>query len=225
MTRQMKFAVTPAMRKRHAEWVQEASDFLWAMWDEEGHVQADPEEAEARLACARAEWEVESRVEWMHPLDCFAVKLAWCESEEHMPADVRLDYFDAMRTSVGLSDRDRAKWAAQAMGMGASQIRLYGEAPRREQDQDGPTALYRHYDTDGTLLYVGITHDPDERRRMHARQSAWFPHSARCDLEWHEDRRAALRAETAAIRTERPLFNVANSVVDPQLGVDYLASR
>ena len=37
------------------------------------------------------------------------------------------------------------------------------------------TALYRFFDEAGTLLYVGISNDPDVRWSYHARQKDWWP--------------------------------------------------
>jgi hypothetical protein len=76
---------------------------------------------------------------------------------------------------------------------------------------DGVTVLYRHYDADGGVLYVGITFDPSSRRRQHASDKPWWPLVARTTYEWHPTRLAALGAERAAIATERPTFNVIHN--------------
>ena len=71
---------------------------------------------------------------------------------------------------------------------------------------------------------LGITHNPEMRLKMHRHSAApWLQFSAECALEWHATREDALLAERAAIRTEKPLFNVAHSVVDSALPVAYLA--
>ncbi len=75
------------------------------------------------------------------------------------------------------------------------------------RDGTAVTALYRWYDADDQLLYVGITNDPHVRQSSHAKKSSWadFAHHAR--IERHPSRALAEAAEKAAIESERPLFN------------------
>lgn len=75
--------------------------------------------------------------------------------------------------------------------------------------QTDHTALYRHFDEDGVLLYVGITNKPDTRRRAHQKRAVWaeFADQTREEVKWYSTRQAALEAETEAIETEKPLFN------------------
>lgn len=68
-------------------------------------------------------------------------------------------------------------------------------------------ALYRHYDQDGELLYVGISVRPDLRGRDHARDSHWIDLAVRQEAQWLRCRADALAAEAEAITSERPLFN------------------
>lgn len=70
------------------------------------------------------------------------------------------------------------------------------------------TALYRLFDADEKLLYIGISRDPKIRWRQHRRWSAWSTQVAMRVIEWHDSRTAALLAELRAIRTERPRHNV-----------------
>lgn len=72
------------------------------------------------------------------------------------------------------------------------------------------TALYRLYDGEGVLLYVGITNMPNVRFAAHSMKS-WWRRVDRKDIVWFADRQQAERAETRAIRDERPVFNVAKS--------------
>ena len=73
------------------------------------------------------------------------------------------------------------------------------------------TALYRHYDADGALLYVGVSLSPIARTSSHARSSDWFYQVARIDVEWHKDRMSAMKSEVSAIRLEFPKKNRAHS--------------
>ncbi|MFI5992424.1 GIY-YIG nuclease family protein [Streptomyces sp. NPDC051362] len=72
------------------------------------------------------------------------------------------------------------------------------------------TALYRLYDEDGVLLYVGITNMPNVRFASHSMKS-WWKRVARKDIAWFDNRQKAEQAETKAIHEERPVFNVAKS--------------
>lgn len=73
---------------------------------------------------------------------------------------------------------------------------------------DARTALYRLYDANGQLLYVGITDDPDDRWSRHAASKSWWPLVDRKDLTWlHGTWAEALQVEAEAIRAERPVFN------------------
>lgn len=72
--------------------------------------------------------------------------------------------------------------------------------------------LYRHFDAADELLYVGIAFEPAARRRQHAADKLWWLEVARTSYEHHPTREAALQAEAAAIRAERPRWNVVHNV-------------
>lgn len=71
-----------------------------------------------------------------------------------------------------------------------------------------PTELYRHFDSEGRLLYVGISLSVLHRLRAHRRISPWFSQVTNITIERFETRDLALAAEKVAIKTERPKFNV-----------------
>lgn len=72
--------------------------------------------------------------------------------------------------------------------------------------------LYRHFDEDGTLLYVGKTSRPPmQRLSEHVRNSDWSRRIATVRFERFENAAALARAEREAIQTEGPLFNTAHS--------------
>jgi predicted GIY-YIG superfamily endonuclease len=73
------------------------------------------------------------------------------------------------------------------------------------------TALYRLYDIDDRLLYIGIAVDPESRMRVHAREKTWWPLVAQRSIEWFTDRPTAEAAERSAIITEKPVHNVSHS--------------
>lgn len=73
------------------------------------------------------------------------------------------------------------------------------------------TTLYRYFDSEGQLLYVGITGDNTKRQSQHRRNSFWFGEIASATYEHFDQREAALEAEAIAIRHEKPKFNIAGT--------------
>jgi hypothetical protein len=71
------------------------------------------------------------------------------------------------------------------------------------------TDLYRFYDHDGRLLYVGISFSAVARASQHRAEKPWWPDVANMTVEHLPSRAAAMAAELAAIRTEKPIHNVA----------------
>ena len=78
------------------------------------------------------------------------------------------------------------------------------------------TALYRHRDRNGTLLYVGISLSVAQRLAQHASTAHWFAEVTQVDIEWLPTRDAALAAERRAIQTEHPRCNVVHSMREKQ---------
>lgn len=72
--------------------------------------------------------------------------------------------------------------------------------------------LYRFFDFDGLLLYVGITDNPQVRWAAHARSSKWWPQVGVVHTEWLANRSEAEAAEMAAIHHEGPVHNVNHSL-------------
>jgi predicted GIY-YIG superfamily endonuclease len=71
------------------------------------------------------------------------------------------------------------------------------------------TFLYRLYDGDGTLLYIGITRDPNGRFAAHAADKPWWDQVVRHSLEEVAAPTASI-VERDAIRAEHPRYNVAH---------------
>ena len=69
------------------------------------------------------------------------------------------------------------------------------------------TALYRLFDAEGDLLYVGISGYPTLRLQQHAGDKPWWNEVASHTIEWLTDRPTAEAAEVAAIRAEKPRYN------------------
>lgn len=73
----------------------------------------------------------------------------------------------------------------------------------------GRTALYRLYSTDGRLLYVGISHNPDMRWGQHSVTQPWWSAVDRRELEWHETRAELQEMENSRGRTPERLRRAA----------------
>ena len=79
------------------------------------------------------------------------------------------------------------------------------------------TNLYRHFDENGALLYVGISLSAVQRLKQHEK-SGWFEEIASVTIESFDTRELALLAEKEAIEQEFPMYNkVHNSVIDESM--------
>lgn len=76
------------------------------------------------------------------------------------------------------------------------------------------TALYRHFDAEGRLLYVGISLSAIQRLSQHL-ASAWAKDIRNVTVEILPTREDALAAEATAIREEQPLHNRCGKVDMP----------
>lgn len=83
-------------------------------------------------------------------------------------------------------------------------------------DREGPTALYRFFGEDGTLLYIGISADLGYRWTQHSRKRPWWVDVRTATVEHFDSRSAAASAELMAIRAERPQWNSAGLVRHPR---------
>lgn len=70
-----------------------------------------------------------------------------------------------------------------------------------------PTSLYKYYDRDGVLLYVGITSRGSARNTEHNKSKSWWQFVERQDVEHHRSRASATQRETSLIRRFAPPFN------------------
>ena len=69
--------------------------------------------------------------------------------------------------------------------------------------------LYRHFDEQGNLLYVGVSLSTIQRLAQHKNHSHWFDSISKVTIEQFPSREEALDAEKIAIQKENPLHNVA----------------
>lgn len=73
------------------------------------------------------------------------------------------------------------------------------------------TMLYRFFDENDTLLYVGISSRGPQRWKEHSVNRPWWHKVAKSTIEHYETRGTALQAEREAILAERPLYNTAHN--------------
>ena len=74
--------------------------------------------------------------------------------------------------------------------------------------ENGTTYLYRHYDGNDNLLYVGISLSPRHRTKSHKKESHWFDDVRKIIIEKHESRFDAKKSEFQAIQKEKPKYNI-----------------
>ena len=75
-----------------------------------------------------------------------------------------------------------------------------------------PHAVYRLYNAERTLLYVGFTLNLRRRMEGHARDKWWWPQVAHRTMVWYGSEWDARKAEAEAIDAEKPLHNCHGSL-------------
>ena len=73
------------------------------------------------------------------------------------------------------------------------------------------TDLYRYFDAEGRLLYVGISFSAIARAAQHRQLKGWWRDVANMTVTHLLTRRDAEQAEREAIITEKPIHNVSHS--------------
>ena len=69
--------------------------------------------------------------------------------------------------------------------------------------------LYRFFDAEGALLYIGVTYDVQIRAVRHKCKSEWFSEAHHMSVECvGTHKRIAWAAEKEAINFERPKYNI-----------------
>jgi len=84
--------------------------------------------------------------------------------------------------------------------------RVYGV----KYDRKRPHVLYRFYDDEDRLLYVGISLVLAQRFIAHRNTKAWWGKVARAEFSHYPDESSARLAERTAIAKEQPLYNIAS---------------
>jgi len=69
-------------------------------------------------------------------------------------------------------------------------------------------AVYRMYDENDVLLYVGMTVNVEKRIYQHFGTKDWWSDVAIIEVQHHYSRQSAAEAERIAIARERPMYNL-----------------
>jgi predicted GIY-YIG superfamily endonuclease len=72
-------------------------------------------------------------------------------------------------------------------------------------------AVYRCFDKDGALLYIGVTDSPGARHGSHRREKKWWSEVDEVEWTFYSTYGPALDAETDAIETEAPRYNAGGA--------------
>lgn len=83
------------------------------------------------------------------------------------------------------------------------------QARKEKSLEPSNQTLYRFFNSDRELLYVGITNNPFNRFTGHSKDKDWFSEIAYATFEHYSSRLEVDRAETAAIKAEKPKYNKA----------------
>jgi predicted GIY-YIG superfamily endonuclease len=94
------------------------------------------------------------------------------------------------------------------------------DRPAPVDEADEPTALYRIFSSDESLLYVGISNRPRTRLKEHSHRQAWWPEVDFQTVAWYPTREKADDAETMAIALEGPRYNIAKRY-EPVRGIPF----
>jgi len=80
-----------------------------------------------------------------------------------------------------------------------------------EESKMSKCILYRQYDCDENLMYIGTSLAFFERLSGHRSHSHWFDRVSKITLERFDTKTLLLKAEKLAIIKEEPLFNLRHS--------------
>jgi hypothetical protein len=89
---------------------------------------------------------------------------------------------------------------------------------RRAHADHRPAAVYRLYDANDALLYVGMSLSVGSRLSIHRSKAPWRGDVDREEITWYRSAADARSAEARAIAEEHPVHNVQQGRVIPGLG-------
>lgn len=129
-------------------------------------------------------------------------------------------------TPIDLESSPVATVASYECNHGHHWVRTWAEILGAQPQTSRRCALYRHFDANGVLLYIGISDTPVSRGKDHAKYSRWVQYAARIEAVWLDSREEAERAERDAIVREKPIFNIEHATGDQRERVaGYVSAR
>lgn len=213
--------------ERQAAWSQWVEDYVVSTattWVEQGATQAEVMQAAAAVLM---DWQQIDSLPWMPlgPALVESMDVVLAPRGPELEGTRRLDFQRAQRTIQTATEHDRMIAASYQLGVdpgtGERLLREVGRASGAGR-KSKRTALYRHFDAEGVLIYVGITDSMPKRTDQHRRNSAWFQFVADTTTEMFDTRTAASNAEREAIKTEGPVFNDTHNKARRDASVAYL---
>jgi hypothetical protein len=81
----------------------------------------------------------------------------------------------------------------------------------RYHDANDPSSVYRIYNADDEVIYVGMSYVPAARIGVHRRTKPWGGEIVRWQAEWHPNRGACQLAEEQLIKELWPRYNVVHT--------------
>lgn len=85
--------------------------------------------------------------------------------------------------------------------------------------------LYRHFDKNGKLLYVGVSTSALKRLAEHKQSSHWYYEITNVTIENFDSRDAVLKAEREAIIKEKPLHNLMRPSIEQTRKFERIAAE
>lgn len=147
-----------------------------------------------------------------HEEDAVAIAITWARVVEEQAYMRRIA--DAARRLTNSAATGQLSATAAAFAALDAALRADGAIHSPDQAisiaaiyNEQATALYRWFDADDRLLYVGITYSLPNRQSSHAKRSSWSDFAVRATVERWPTRQEAEAYEVIAIREEHPLFN------------------
>lgn len=218
--------VTP---EREKAWQQWKDDYVVAcadQWIADGATDRSKIiEAGAAVLCDLARLD---DMPWMSMGEAFAARIGALilGSDGELAEPERTEFLRSLRTIETATPNEQTLALAYQMGITVQQAAKLQDASRRDRHREpeklGRTALYRHFDENGALLYVGIAKDPGKRGEQHGYHSKWYRFVADTQTEWFDTREQAAAAERSAILHESPIFNQTHNKANRAAAVEYL---
>jgi hypothetical protein len=216
---------TPERQEAWARWKDNYAATCAESWLAQG---ASHDEALEGMACVLADFEHIDGLPWMPLGKALGLRLDHLLNPpaEPVTGTARTEFIRALRTAQSSTAAERTAVVAYQFGVSVQQAQQMTDQADKSDDPEakhaGRTAVYRHYDAAGVLLYVGIAADPSLRSEQHAAKSPWFRFVAHTQSEWHASRGKAMAAEREAIAAESPVFNQTHNKAHRDAAVAYL---